>query len=140
MADISVVEASVQHVTGAKFLEGVFGETTTSGQTAYLHSTTATSPPTYGLCDTNGTDELALLAGVFMNGGAAGQPCFVLAGGDFNPGVAITRGQIYVATATPGGIALAADLASGWKTSIVGIATTTSNIKYIGTSPLAAIA
>ena len=139
MADISVVATAVAPGSGAEYLYGVFGATTTAGQTAYLVTSTSTSPPTFGLCDANGSDEVATLAGIFMTGGAAGQPCTVLRSGNFNPGVAVTVGELYVTTATAGGIALADDLATGWKTAVVGVATTTSNIVYWGKSSLVAL-
>ncbi len=139
MADISVTAAEVLPGTGALYARGVFKSTTTAGQTAYLSTTDGTDPPTYGLFDANGTDELATLAGVFMNGGAAGQPCTVLVGGNYDPGFTVVVGEIYVGTVTAGGIALADDLASGWKTAIVGIGTSTSNINYIGHSSLTAL-
>ena len=139
MADITVVATAVAPGASPEYKYGVFGSTTTAGQTAYLNTTAATSPPTYGLCDANGTDEAATLAGIFMTGGAAGQPCTVLSNGNFNPGVAVTVGEIYVTTATAGGIALADDLASGWKTAVVGVASTTTNIVYWGKSSLVAL-
>ena len=139
MADIIVVATVVAPGTGAEYKQGIFGATTTAGQTAYLNVTAATSPPTYGLCDANGTDEAATIAGIFMTGGVAGQPCTVLFQGGFNPGVAVTVGEIYVTTATPGGIALADDLATGWKTAVVGVASTTTNIVYWGKSSLVAL-
>ena len=139
MADVTVTAASVAPGSGAVYKQGVFGATTTAGQTAYLVTTAPTIPPTYGLCDANGTDELATLAGVFMNGGAAGQPCTIQISGSYNPGFTATVGEIYVATATAGGIALADDLASGWKAGILGVAKTTSSIELVIYNSLTAL-
>jgi hypothetical protein len=48
--------------------------------------------------------------------------------GNINLGATLTVGQIYVLSATAGGIAPVADLATGHYPSILGVATTASNL------------
>ena len=122
------------------YREGILKSTTTIGQTAYLSTTDGTNPPTYGLLDANAADELATIAGVFMTGGVAGQRCSILVGGNYNPGFSATAGEMYIGTATAGGIAHIDDVASGWKIATVGVATTASNIKLNLFSSLTALA
>tara|TARA_Y100000310_G_scaffold260573_1_gene269551 strand:+ start:2208 stop:2624 length:417 start_codon:yes stop_codon:yes gene_type:complete len=129
MADLSPTDTSVLAVDGATLVPGTLGATVTAGQSLYLDSSTGT----YKLCDANDTAAIASLAGIAMTGGVSGQPVTVLTAGQYNPGGAIlTVGEIYCTTATPGGIAHVDDLASGWKTAIIGIALTTSNMLYVG--------
>lgn len=134
MADLSVTATSVVAAAGATIVDGILGATTTAGQTAYKDTSAGTTPPTYGLCDADGADAVATLAGIFLTGGAAGQRCQVLVAGDWNPGGTVTVGGVYVTSDTAGGIAPVADLTSNWKTTIVGVATTASNVTFIGKS------
>ena len=132
MADVSVTAASVVRTGGTPLIDGILASTTTAGQTAY-DTVAGTAPPTYGLCDANGTTPADKFVGIFATGGAAGQPCKIIpAGATYNPGFTATVGEIYVTTVTAGGIALADDLASGWKTAIVGVALSTTSIYVIG--------
>lgn len=139
MADLSITATLVIPGAGAVLSQGTCGETITAGQTLYIEIDTPTSPPTYKLYDANGADELATLAAVAMTGGVAGQPLTVLTGGPWTVGAAVVAGEFYVGTATPGGIAHIDDVASGWKPSLLGYATTTGIIKWVGINTLIAL-
>ncbi len=124
MADIIVVPTAVVKGAGATVVNGTFGATVTAGQTVYLDPVTNT----FLLSDADGAAALKTVAGIALNGGAINQPAAVITAGNYNPGVAVTVGVIYCLSATPGGIAPSTDLVSTWAVSILGVATTTSNI------------
>ncbi len=73
----------------------------------------------------------AKLVGVTTTAGEIDQDCIVATeGGNINPGVAVVPGTWYVVSAAaPGGVAPEADFASSNAASMVGLATTTSNIE-----------
>jgi hypothetical protein len=136
MSDLSITVTSVLGATGSTIIQGTLGATVTEGQALYLDS----SAGTYKLADTNDTSAIATIAGIAMTGGVSGQPVSVLTGGDYNPGGTIlTVGEIYVLSATAGGVAPADDLATGWKTAVIGVALTTSSMHFIGYSSLTAL-
>ena len=139
MADLSIPAALVIKVSGAVTSLGVCGETITAGQTLYIETDTPTSPPTYKLYDSNGADEFATLAAVAMTGGVVGQEMVVLTGGSWTVGATLVAGEFYVGTATAGGIAHIDDLASGWKPSLIGYATSTTVMKWVGINTLIAL-
>jgi hypothetical protein len=126
MADITVTPASVVPGAGASIDRRYnFGATVLAGQGVYLD----TADNKWKLADANASAALAALGGVALHGGADGQPAAVLTGGDYNPGATVVVGTIYVASATPGGIAPSADGVTGWFTSILGVATAANNIR-----------
>jgi hypothetical protein len=122
MADLSVTAGSVVMVSGSN-VQGTAGATITAGQTVYYDSTTTT----YLLADANASGK-DVTAGIALNGASSGQPLVVFTGGVINPGATVVVGTIYVQSATPGGIAPSTDLASGWKTTILGVGTTAAQI------------
>lgn len=127
MADVSVTATSVAVGSDTVLVYGILGATATAGQTVYLDSATAT----YKLGDANASATTSTIKGIAMNGGASGQPVAVAVGGSITCGFTATAGLIYVQSATAGGIAPSADLASGWYTSIVGVASSSSVLKLV---------
>lgn len=125
MADVAVTATSVVPASDTLYADGILGATVTAGQTVYLDSATNT----YKLADADLSSAAAATAGIAMNGGATGQPVKVAVGGSINPGFTVGIGSIYIQSATAGGIAPVADLASGGYPVIVGIGTTASNLK-----------
>lgn len=123
--DVSVTAAEVLKTSTTIIVQGTLGATVTAGQTLYLDTTTST----YKLADANGASPLYTVAGIALNGGGSGQPVSIAVGGDIDPGFTVTVGTIYVLSETAGGIAPSADLATGWRTVILGIGTTASNLK-----------
>lgn len=124
MADLSITAADMIPASGASLGNGTAGATITQGQAVYLDASTGTIK----LADANLSAAAAAAVGISVSSAVAGQPVVYQRGGDLGFGAILTAGKIYVLSATAGGIAPAADLASGWKTTILGVATTTSNL------------
>ena len=103
---------------------GTAGATITAGQAIYLDSSTSTLK----LCDADASVTAAACVGVALHASLSGQPLQYLTGGQITIGATVAIGTIYVAAATAGGIAPSTDLASGWFTAIIGIATTAAII------------
>jgi hypothetical protein len=123
--DVSVTAAEVLKTSTTVIIQGTLGATVTAGQTLYLDTTTSK----YKAADANGASPLYTVAGIALNGGGDGQPVSIAVSGDIDPGFTVTVGTIYVLSETAGGIAPAADLTTGWRTVIIGIGTTASNLK-----------
>lgn len=125
MADITVTAANVLKAAGGTVIGVTAGGTVTAGQLVYKD--TADSDE-YKAADAD-AQATAALAGIALNGGADGQPIDVLTSGNINPGGTVTVGEVYCVSTTAGGIAPHSDLLTGDFVSILGIGTTTSNIK-----------
>ncbi len=123
MADITVTPANVLPGAGAIVKPETFGATITQGKAVHKMANGRV-----GLFDANAAAPANKLYGVAMNSGADGQPADVLIGGKYNPGATVTVGGIYVGSATAGGIAPAADLATGHTVNVLGVATDTDEI------------
>lgn len=127
MADLTITAANVKPIT-AKTSTGIAGASVTAGQTVYLDS----ADGKYKLADANSATAAARsVKGVALNAASADQPLVIAESGTINPGATATVGAIYVQSATPGGIAPAADLASGHYVSIVGVCTA-ANVLTLG--------
>lgn len=126
-SDLSITAANVVSGTTPtpQFENGTAGATITAGQVVYKDATTNT----YKLADNDGASAaLASVAGIALHGASSGQPLKVQTAGGINVGATLTVGEIYVLSATPGGIAPKADLATGKRVTVLGVATTTSNL------------
>jgi hypothetical protein len=126
MADLAVTAANVVPASGYVPYDGIAGETITAGQVCYIDDTDSNKVKK---ADNNAAlANAAVVRGIAVNGASAGQPVRLCMGGNINPGGVLTVGVIYVLSATPGGIAPAADLASGMRVSVLGVASTASNL------------
>jgi len=127
MANLTITAANVVPDSGASKESGTAGTAITAGAVVYLDN--STTPPTYKLCDSN--DSTSVNArGIALNGGASGQPISVMTDGTVTIGASVTNGNIYILSATAGGlIADVGDLASGWYPVIIGIATSSTKLK-----------
>jgi hypothetical protein len=67
--------------------------------------------------------------GVALHAASAGQPITYQNTGSLTIGGTVVAGTIYVAGATAGAINPASDLTTGWRTSIIGVATSASVIR-----------
>lgn len=128
MADLSITAANVQKSTGAQLETGVAGVAIAAGQSLYKDTTDSNKMK---LADANLSELAATLEGVSLHAAAAGQPITYITAGNYNPGATVAAGAVYVLSGTAGGIAPVADLTTGWRTSIVGIGTSTSNIRLL---------
>ncbi len=124
MADLSVTAGSVIPGTGAQYERATSGATITAGQLLYK-DTSDSNKAKLADCD---AEASAVLWGVAMNGASSGQKVTIQTAGDFNPGATATIGEVYVVSSTAGGIAPIGDLLTGDYVTILGVATTASNI------------
>lgn len=124
-ADLTITAANVVPATGYQFTDGVAGETITRGQTVYLKA----SDSRWWKSQADGTSAESTVIGIALQDAGAGQPLRVQTGGDLGVGAILTVGQVYVVSATAGGIAPYSDLASTNYVSILGVASSTSNLK-----------
>lgn len=126
MADITITPANVLKGSDAKVERSKnAGATITAGQIVYLDSDT----DKWKLADANGaTAALAVARGVALNNASDGQPLHVQEEGQITIGGTVVVGTIYVLSATAGGICPAADLATGHRTTILGVGITAAII------------
>lgn len=126
MADISVTAASVQKTANTSIKAGVAGATVTAGQPVYkdsadedqLKPALATAAAT------------AACVGIALNGAADGQPLRYATRGNLTFNAALAAGQTYVVSAAAaGGIAPVADMGTGNFVTVLGIGTSTTNLK-----------
>lgn len=127
MADLSITAANVLASISASRRTGTAGATITAGAALYRDA----ADGLLKLADNNGaTAALAAVEGIALNGASTGQPvAYAAADPDFTPGATLTAGEIYVLSATPGGIAPVADLAaSGAYRTVLGVAKSTTKL------------
>ena len=125
MSAISVTAANVVTVAG-QTQDGIAGGTLTAGMSLYLDAATNTVKA----ADANLSSAAATTVGVALHGASAGQPIRYQISGTINLGATLVAGTIYVVGATTAGdINPASDLTTGWRTSILGVATTTAILK-----------
>lgn len=74
------------------------------------------------LSDANAAAPANTVSGIALNSAATGQPvAYATLDPDFTPGAAVTAGEVYVLSATPGKIAPVTDLASGYTAIVIGV-------------------
>jgi hypothetical protein len=124
MADITVTAGDVAASTDAVIATGVWGETITAGQLVYCKA--ADGRWWKAKADAASTDDVA---GIALNGGAAGQPGSIQTRGLITIGATVVVGTVYVLSAAAGGgIAPEVDLTTGNYVTIIGVATTAAVI------------
>jgi hypothetical protein len=124
MADITITAANVLPGAGARVRHGV-----TAGATIAAGKTVVRDPTTdkYVLSDSNhATVALRKVNGIALNAASDGQPFSMLEGGPITIGATLTAGAGYYLSETPGGIQPVADLASGERSVLLGLATSTT--------------
>lgn len=126
MADIVVTASAVVKGSEASVSRGVAGETITAGQPLYIDSTDGNR---LKKADANASDATAAAVGIALHGADDEQPIEYIVGGNLTFNAVLTVGKAYVVSANAGGIAPIADLATGWRTTLLGIATSTTNLK-----------
>ena len=124
MADLTVVAANVDPTASTITRTGIAGEAITAGQALFMA--------------TDGELELAqhdvdaaeaACVGIALNDAAAGQYVTYAISGDVNMGAIMTVGAVYIVGVAEGGIAPEADAGTGDFVTVIGVATTTSNLK-----------
>lgn len=127
MADLSITAASVVAADGAVSMqEYTAGATITAGCLVYVDTANSNI---LKLAQADGTLLEATLKGIALNGASTGQQCIVAVAGDLNPGATVAVGETYVVSATAGKICPIGDLTTSDYVSILGVATTASNLK-----------
>lgn len=126
MADLSINAASVFASAGTNFLRGTAAAAITAGQVIAKDANGALI-----LADANGSAEAKIPIGIACNGGGIGQPInYVTADPNFTPGSTVTAGAVYVLSGTPGSIAAAADLASGFAAIVIGVGLPVNKLNF----------
>lgn len=125
MVDLVITASDVAGVNDGI---GTAGEAITAGDVVALVGASLM------LADANGgtgaTAALRKPVGIALNDAASGQPVtYAKPGSMVTLGAVLTAGTTYYLSATPGGIAPAADLAVGMTPVIVGIAFSTTQLK-----------
>ena len=131
MADISITAANVIPSVNAETVRKNAAETITAGQVVYLNTSGLVAK-----ADANLSAAAATVYGIAANGGGSGQlitvvkkdPALVI-------GATVAIGDILILSATAGGIAPAADLATGHYCTVLGVAISTTAINL---APVAA--
>lgn len=125
MADFSVTAASVVKTANTAISEGIAGGTLTAGQAVYID--TSDSSKLKG-CDADASAS-SVAAGITLHGASSGQPIKYATSGNLTFNAAFAAGDCVCVSTTVGGLAPYADLASGDFVTVVGIATSTTNLK-----------
>lgn len=126
MADVTVTAASVAPTATTSRNEGTAGATITAGQPLYKDSAAS-----YTLKPAISTSVAAsACVGIALHGASSGQPIAYATRGDVTFNAAFTQGIVYaVSAAAAGGIAPISDITTGDYPCILGVATSTTNLK-----------
>lgn len=129
MTDLVITAASLLPGSDAVVQNGAAGEAVGQGKAVYFDSTLQQ----WLLADANhATAAKRRPTGIALNATtAAAQKLAVQTGGTITIGAALTAGARYYCSATAGGIAPEADLATGMETSLIGIALSTTVLKLL---------
>lgn len=123
MADYAITPASVLPGSGASLRHVTAGATITAGKAVVLDPATGK----WVLADSNhATAALRVPGGIALNGASDGQPLTVAAGGPVMLGAVLTAGVAVYLSDTPGGLCPVADVGSGERAVLVGMAESTS--------------
>jgi len=121
MADLTQTAANVKIGAGAVVEAVTCGETVTQGQPAYKKS----ADNEHYKADAS-TEAEAEAVGIFVTPNVDGQPALIQKSGQIDLGATLVVGEVYVVSATAGGIAPESDLGSGHFPTVLGIAISTS--------------
>jgi len=125
MVDLTITPANVIAGGSATKETGIAGVSILAGQTVYKEAATGQ----FKLADSNSaTVEQRTPYGIALNPALTGQTVTVQTSGDLGLGAILTAGSGYYQSETPGGIQPVADLAAGELVTLLGFATTTSNL------------
>lgn len=126
MVDIVITPGSVVAGSNAKKTPGTAGATVTAGQTVYRDATSKK----FLLADSDSaTAGVRDVFGIALHGASLDQPLMVQTEGDINLGATLVVGKTYILSDTPGGIMPIEDVEIGDYTTVIGVASSTSNLK-----------
>ena len=126
MADITITAANVIAGADANVVPMTAGAAITAGQVVYREA--ATRLAKLADCD-NATAEVRIPYGIALHAAANGQPLSVLRSGPITIGATITAGTDYWLSGNPGGICPRADVASGDRAVLIGVATSATVLR-----------
>ena len=130
MADVTLTAASVVAGTGAIVVEGIAGATIAQGKAVVLNSANE-----YVLADCTDKD-LDAVAGIALTASIDNGPIKIITGGNLTTAAQLTAGTVYVLSEA-GLIAPLADwLAATDYLTVVGVATSTTNLKIPNGGPV----
>jgi len=124
MADWNPTEASVKHTSTTVSIPVTFGATITQGMAVYLD--TADNEYKIAHCETS--VATANVAGIALTSGADGQPGYIATSGDLTVDN-LSLAAPFMALSTAGLLCPAADLANNDYITIVGVATSATNLR-----------
>lgn len=125
MVDLVITPASVVKGGNAQVENGTSGATITAGQTVYKEAATGL----FKLADSNSaTLEARPTYGIALHAASANQPLAVHVAGDITIGATVVAGTPYYQSESAGGIQPHADLSATELVTLIGFATTTTNI------------
>ncbi len=126
MTALSITAANVVPAANAVIVYGKAGETITAGQPVYRAAATRKFMKSDA---DSATAEVRKVFGVAVNGASLNQPIAIQKGGDLNPGATLVVGEIYCLGETAGGIVPKGDQSTGEYVTVIGVATSASNLK-----------
>ena len=123
MADLIITATSVVAASAAAIKHVTAGATIVAGKAVVRDPASGK----WVLADSNhATAALRVPGGIAANGASDGQPLAVHTAGQLTLGAVLAAGLTYYLSDTPGGICPAADVGSGERSVLVGIATSAS--------------
>lgn len=126
MADLAITASAVVAGSNAVVASGTAGETITAGQTVYADS--ADSSKLKKATHTNAST--ANVVGIALNGASLNQPIDYIVSGDLAMNAAMVKRTVYVlGNDAAGGIMPIADFLNGNYGTVVGISSSTTNLK-----------
>ncbi len=128
MAAISVTASAVAPGTDCNIVQAIAGTTITAGQPLYIDTANGN---VMKVADADLSALGATVAGISMNGASTGQLVFYANAGFVTFNAVLTAGKAYVLGANPGDICPIADLTTSWRTSLLGIAYSTTSLKLL---------
>ncbi len=137
MADYSLTSSAALASSTATLVQYTAGATLAGGQPVYSDSTDLDSQfrqrGKAKLADANASAATSVIVGIAASSASSGQPVFVItADTDYTHGLTgVTAGDIIILSATAGGLAPAADLATGMYPNVVMIATSATKAKLV---------
>lgn len=127
MADLTITVGNMVPASDAQYETAYLaGGTLTRGMSVYLDTSTNTWKAAD--CDLSAAGAGSGGIGICMSDCVATQPCVVQIGGSLAFGAILTKGTQYVVSATAGGICPQADITTNGRITVLGIASTTSNL------------
>jgi len=126
MADLSITAASVVPSANARRISRTAASAITAGQVLYQLAAGTVAP-----ADANGASPLFNVVGIAENGGGTGQRISVITEDPaLAIGATVVIGDVFILSATAGGIADVADAAAGHYVTVLGVAVSTSSINF----------